>query len=93
MADLAAKAGAASNVDAKQRAERDAQWIGDWSDELTVAIALKEWDKAVKLVETGSSGSMFFRFVCSQQWVFREKQSFNHSCHGHEAVFPHNGAD
>lgn len=53
MALLAAKAGAGSTTDAKQRAERDAQWIGDWSDDLTVAIALKEWEKAVTLIETG----------------------------------------
>ena len=36
---------------AKEKAERDARWIGDWSDELTVAIALREWDKTVELVE------------------------------------------
>ena len=38
---------------AKEKSERDARWIGDWSDELTVAIALREWDTAVGLVEEG----------------------------------------
>ncbi|KAI0937467.1 hypothetical protein AcV5_005372 [Taiwanofungus camphoratus] len=38
---------------AKEKAEQDARWIGDFSDDLTVSIALREWDKAVKLVEKG----------------------------------------
>ena len=38
---------------AKEKAERDARWIGDYCDELTVSIALREWDKAVDLVEKG----------------------------------------
>ncbi|RDX44306.1 hypothetical protein OH76DRAFT_1409275 [Lentinus brumalis] len=52
MSDLAAKSGELG-ASAKEKAERDARWIGDWSDELTVAIALREWDKAVALVEEG----------------------------------------
>ncbi len=39
----------------KENAERDARWIGDFADELTVVIALREWDKAVELVERGVS--------------------------------------
>jgi len=38
---------------AKEKADRDARWIGDFSDDLTVAIALHEWDEAVRLVEEG----------------------------------------
>ena len=52
MADLASKSGELG-ASAKEKAERDARWIGDWSDELTVAVALREWDKAVALVEEG----------------------------------------
>ncbi|OSD01155.1 hypothetical protein PYCCODRAFT_1392308 [Trametes coccinea BRFM310] len=52
MADLASKSGE-MGASAKEKAERDARWIGDWSDELTVAIALREWDRAVSLVEEG----------------------------------------
>lgn len=37
----------------KEKAERDARWIGDYCDELTVSIALREWEKAVGLVEKG----------------------------------------
>ncbi|KAI0714572.1 hypothetical protein C8Q76DRAFT_727239 [Earliella scabrosa] len=54
MNDLASKAGDIGAT-AKEKTERDARWIGDWSDELTVATALREWDKAVALVEEGES--------------------------------------
>lgn len=54
MADLARGAGEpVPGTDAKEKAERDARWAGEWADELTVAIALKEWEKAVGLVEQG----------------------------------------
>ncbi|KAJ7150404.1 exo84 subunit/exocyst complex component [Mycena filopes] len=55
MADLASKVDpdGAAGSDAKEKAERDARWVGEWADELTVAIALREWEKATALVETG----------------------------------------
>ncbi|KAI0275476.1 hypothetical protein BC834DRAFT_51840 [Gloeopeniophorella convolvens] len=53
MSDLAQKAGMSD--DAKEKAERDARWVGDFADELNVAIALREWDKAVALVEQGQA--------------------------------------
>lgn len=55
MADLASKVDpdGAAGTDAKEKAERDARWVGEWADELTVAIALREWEKATGLVETG----------------------------------------
>jgi hypothetical protein len=53
MSDLAERAGDAMGTDAKEKAERDVRWVGDWADELTVAIALREWEKAVGLVEQG----------------------------------------
>ncbi|GBE77202.1 Exocyst complex component EXO84 [Sparassis crispa] len=40
---------------AKEKAERDARWISDFSDDLTVAISLREWDQAVSLVEQGEA--------------------------------------
>ncbi|KAI0652727.1 hypothetical protein C8Q79DRAFT_939095 [Trametes meyenii] len=52
MAELAGKSGELG-ASAKEKAERDARWVGDWSDELTVSIALREWDRAVALVEEG----------------------------------------
>ena len=39
---------------AKEKAEQDARWIGDFSDDLTVAIALRKWEDAVALVEEGN---------------------------------------
>ena len=55
MADLAQKGGDIPGMDndVKEKVERDARWVGEWSDDLTVAIALKEWTKAVDLVEQG----------------------------------------
>ena len=38
---------------AKEKAEGDVRWINEFCDSLTVAIALREWDEAVKLVEDG----------------------------------------
>lgn len=55
MADLAGKSELGSS--AKEKADQDARWIGEFSDDLTVAIALREWDKALSLVEQGMSGS------------------------------------
>lgn len=57
MADLARKGGDIPGLgtDAKEKADRDTRWASEWSDDLTVAIALKEWSKAVDLVEQGIS--------------------------------------
>jgi hypothetical protein len=52
MADLNQRMGG-DGAGAKEKAERDARWVGEWSDDLTVAIALREWEKAVTLVEQG----------------------------------------
>lgn len=52
MSDLAQQAGMSDG--AKEVAERDARWIGDFADQLTVAVALREWDTAVDLVEQGT---------------------------------------
>jgi hypothetical protein len=35
----------------------DARWVNEFADELTVAIALREWEKAVTFVEQGLSSS------------------------------------
>jgi hypothetical protein len=52
MADLTQRTGG-DEFSAKEKAERDARWVGEFADELTVAIALREWDQAVSLVEQG----------------------------------------
>ncbi|KAG6841742.1 hypothetical protein C0991_007628 [Blastosporella zonata] len=59
MAELAARGGELPGDDAdssaKEKAERDARWVGEWADDLTVAIAVREWEKAVALVEEGKA--------------------------------------
>jgi hypothetical protein len=52
MADLAQRSGS-DGSGAKEKAERDARWVGEFADELTVAIALREWKQAVALVQEG----------------------------------------
>ncbi|KAH9982875.1 hypothetical protein BGW80DRAFT_1219569 [Lactifluus volemus] len=57
MSDLAQQAGMSD--DEKDKAERDSdsdarlRWVGDFAGEITAAISLREWDKAVDLVEQG----------------------------------------
>ncbi|KAI0054118.1 hypothetical protein FA95DRAFT_1476670, partial [Auriscalpium vulgare] len=53
MADLTMKEGTSEG--AKEKADRDARWVGEFADELTVAISLREWDRAVDLVEQGQA--------------------------------------
>ncbi|KAK0500855.1 exo84 subunit/exocyst complex component [Armillaria luteobubalina] len=55
MRELAMKAGEASDTDTKGKLERDARWTSEWADNLTVAIALREWENATKLVEEGKT--------------------------------------
>lgn len=39
---------------AQAKAEQDARWIGDFTDDLSVAIALRNWSTALDLVEQGT---------------------------------------
>lgn len=39
---------------AQAKAEQDARWIGDFTDDLSVAIALRNWSGALELVEQGT---------------------------------------
>ncbi|KIL71372.1 hypothetical protein M378DRAFT_188868 [Amanita muscaria Koide BX008] len=57
MADLTKRVGdiPGVGVDAKEKTERDTRWTNDWADQLTVAIALREWSNAVELVEKGQA--------------------------------------
>jgi exocyst complex component 8 len=57
MAEFSQKAGAESST-AEANAEGDARWIGDFADDLTVAIALRQWSQAVALVEEGNLRSL-----------------------------------
>ncbi|THH02363.1 hypothetical protein EW026_g529 [Hermanssonia centrifuga] len=51
LAEIAAKSEMGSTV--SDKAERDLRWVGDFSDDLTVAVALRQWDRAVSLIEDG----------------------------------------
>jgi hypothetical protein len=51
MAELTQKPGVGTS--AQDKTEGDARWISDFADRLTVAIALREWEQAVSLVEEG----------------------------------------
>ncbi|KAI0296328.1 Cullin repeat-like-containing domain protein [Multifurca ochricompacta] len=53
MSDLAQQAGMRDS--GKEGAEEDVRWIGEFADDLNVAIGLREWDKAVGLVEQGQA--------------------------------------
>lgn len=53
MAELARKAGVDGDTSARDKSESDARFISDFSDDLTVAIALRSWERAVQLVEEG----------------------------------------
>ncbi|TFK56343.1 hypothetical protein OE88DRAFT_1649567 [Heliocybe sulcata] len=55
MSDLAQAAGMGMAPSAKEKHEKDARWVGEFTDELTVAIALREWDRAVELIEQGEA--------------------------------------
>ena len=72
----AVEAGTGGTGGAKEKADRDARWIGDFSDDLTVAIALHEWEEAVRLVEEGdtspgiSSDNLYTEGLTGQKRVF-----------------------
>jgi len=34
---------------------KDLRWIDEFGDDLTMAIAMRDWDEALKLVERGKS--------------------------------------
>lgn len=52
MAELAAGSGGAA-----AKAEQDEKWINNFIDDLTVAVAMRDWDAAVELVVKGKSKS------------------------------------
>ncbi|KAJ8579270.1 hypothetical protein M405DRAFT_886504, partial [Rhizopogon salebrosus TDB-379] len=53
MAELARGAGIDGDTSARDKSERDGRFVSDLSDDLTVAIALRSWERAVELVEEG----------------------------------------
>ncbi|KAJ3815643.1 hypothetical protein F5876DRAFT_30182 [Lentinula aff. lateritia] len=60
MAEFAKLSGSStltSGTDAREKSERDVRWTGEWADDLTVSIALRQWSRAVELVEEGKKKS------------------------------------
>lgn len=87
MAELAKRGGDIPGiaVDAKEKAERDTRWVGEWSDDLTIAIALKEWGKAVDLVEKGTLIRRLFTTYLILR-VSRTSQSRRYTIAVHETL-------
>lgn len=81
MADIARKGadflGASEADNAKEKAESDARWVGEWSDDLSVAIALREWTSAVELVEQGELSPPSKTLSPT---LNRSTTSINHTC-------------
>ncbi|KAJ3484324.1 hypothetical protein NLI96_g5729 [Meripilus lineatus] len=43
----------ATTPNVKDKAEKDSRWTSEFTDKLTISIALRQWDKAITLVEEG----------------------------------------
>lgn len=65
----ASLAGAAAASGPQAKAEQDARWIGDFTDDLSVAIALRKWTEAIDLIDQGRHP-----FVC---YLFHSTSSTN----------------
>lgn len=83
MSDLAQQAGMSDS--AKENAERDARWVGDFADALNVAIALREWDRAVELVEQG----VFFLTACKLCLTPAQAKQSSPLCRSWQQSSPH----
>lgn len=79
MADLAKQAGMTGAGDAKNKTESDARWVGDFTDELTVAISLRNFDRAVKLVEEGAYNFIMLASNLIDILLHRRSQSCDYS--------------
>lgn len=62
----------ASSGGAQAKAEQDARWIGDFTDDLSVAIALRNWASALELVEQGTLIIWLHITVWSNRFSFRQ---------------------
>ena len=75
IADFAKRTGDMPGVgiDAKEKTERDTRWTSDWADQLTIAIALHEWTKAVELVENGGLKYVIRMPSCNDHFTAQER--------------------
>ena len=56
----------------RDKSEKDSRWVSEFTDDLTVAIALRQWDKAAVLVEEGMPDC--FCLVCSAKSIIGESK-------------------
>jgi hypothetical protein len=77
LAELAREAGLAesSSGGAKEKVERDTRFVGDFTDDLIVAIVLREFERAVELVEEGTPAFLSLRVsACTDPHLPGEKK-------------------
>ena len=65
--------------DAKDKQERNLRWINEFSDSLSVAIALRDWDEAVSLVETGRDERPLNGKTLVSSFGLRRRKNCRHS--------------
>lgn len=53
----------------KEKEEKDARFVEDFVDDLTVAIALREWDEAIRMVEDGESLVFYLFSLNAKSWL------------------------
>lgn len=59
MSELALQSGMGG---AQEKSDKDAIWVSELTDKLTMAISLREWDKATALVEEGDACPAIFKW-------------------------------
>ena len=63
---------------AKEKSDKDAIWVSEHTDKLTMAIALREWDKAAALVEEGQHTTVvYYTFVSMRFNCRRSKEGYS----------------
>lgn len=61
----------------QEKSDKDTLWVGELTDKLTIAIALREWDNAVALVEEGWSGCTSPLVATTETFDRRGKESYS----------------
>lgn len=64
-----------STPSSKEKAEKDSRWTSEFLDDLTVSIALRQWDKAVTLVEEGRPEATSLGLPCNYEFSGETKVS------------------
>ena len=83
MADMGLKDGIGG---AKEKNDKDAIWVTELTDSLTVAIALREWTRAVELVEEGLFHSYSVHLTVDHFFVYRRSKDVDNNIIGTQVV-------